>query len=209
MDSTDRSNQAFSSVGSTTEQPPTPTKENLMQIPKTFRLLSDAEVAAEIKAIDSMEITELKEYYLELFGAPTYSKNKAHLRKRLAYRIQEINEGDLSQRALDRIEELSQNLPERWRYPRKKGAEQAEPTPQDVEALDSTPEEHQLEKEEPPTPAPSAMPIPQLPEVQPALPFKFPVMKPSADVSAITVTMNSPKGDLSLIFDLADLKKAQ
>jgi len=49
---------------------------------------------------------ELAEKYLALFGQAARSRNKAFLMKRLAWRIQELAEGGLSERALARIEEL-------------------------------------------------------------------------------------------------------
>ncbi len=72
-------------------------------------------VVQKVAALNSMKVRELRDKYAELFGMPTHTNNKAYLVKRLAYRIQELAEGGLSQHALDRIEELSQNLPERWR----------------------------------------------------------------------------------------------
>ena len=55
---------------------------------------------------DEMTGAEMAEKYLALFGQPARSRNKDFLRKRLAWRIQELAEGGLSERALSRIEEL-------------------------------------------------------------------------------------------------------
>ena len=62
--------------------------------------------ATELGALGQRTGPELSERYLALFGQPAHSRNKAFLRKRLAWRIQELAEGGLSERALARIEEL-------------------------------------------------------------------------------------------------------
>jgi hypothetical protein len=58
---------------------------------------------------------ELAEKYLALFGQAARSRNKDFLRKRLAWRIQELAEGGLSERALARIEELGTDALVSWR----------------------------------------------------------------------------------------------
>lgn len=65
-----------------------------------------ATVAADLAALQRMTGPELAERYFALFGVPPRSRNKDFLRKRLAWRIQEVAEGGLSERALARIEEL-------------------------------------------------------------------------------------------------------
>jgi hypothetical protein len=65
-----------------------------------------ARTAAELAVLSRMTGAELAEKYLVLFGQPARSRNKDFLRKRLAWRIQELAEGGLSERALARIEEL-------------------------------------------------------------------------------------------------------
>ena len=65
-----------------------------------------ATVAADLAALQRMTGPELAERYLSLFGVPPRSRNQDFLRKRLAWRIQELAEGGLSERALARIEEL-------------------------------------------------------------------------------------------------------
>lgn len=65
-----------------------------------------ATVAADLVALQRMASAELAEKYVALYGVPPRSRNKDFLRKRLAWRIQELAEGGLSHRALARIEEL-------------------------------------------------------------------------------------------------------
>lgn len=73
-----------------------------------------ADVPRQLAALASMSVPKLAEKYLEVYGAPTRSRNKGYLQKRLAYRIQELAEGGLSARAAARIAELGDTLPSRW-----------------------------------------------------------------------------------------------
>ena len=70
-----------------------------------------AKTAAELAALADLTVSGLAEKYEELFGTPSRSRNKQFLRKRLAFKIQELAEGGLSDRALARIEELQKSLP--------------------------------------------------------------------------------------------------
>ncbi|MCP3104207.1 DUF2924 domain-containing protein [Myxococcus sp. K15C18031901] len=74
-----------------------------------------ADLPQQVAALASMSVPELAAKYLEVYGEPTRSRNRDYLRKRLAYRIQELAEGGLSARAVARIAELGDKLPERWR----------------------------------------------------------------------------------------------
>lgn len=64
------------------------------------------DVPAQLAALHDMTVDQMRERWLVLYGQPTASRNKAHLRKRLAWRIQEVAEGGLTQRARDRIEQI-------------------------------------------------------------------------------------------------------
>jgi hypothetical protein len=78
-----------------------------------------AQMGADLAALSHFTGPELAEKYLVLFGQPARSRNKYFLRKRLAWRIQELAEGGLSERALARIEELGADaLATRRRPPR-------------------------------------------------------------------------------------------
>ncbi|WP_426747390.1 DUF2924 domain-containing protein [Myxococcus faecalis] len=74
-----------------------------------------ADVPQQVAALATMPVPELAAKYLELYGEPTRSRNRDYLKKRLAFRIQELAEGGLSPRAVARIAELGDKLPERWR----------------------------------------------------------------------------------------------
>jgi hypothetical protein len=73
------------------------------------------DVPKQLAALGTMTVGELADKFEELYGEPTRSRNKTYLQKRLAWRIQELAEGGLSDRAVRRIAELGDELPERWR----------------------------------------------------------------------------------------------
>ena len=74
-----------------------------------------ANVAAQIAALEQMTTAELAARYAEVFGEATRSRNKAYLKKKVAWRIQEIAEGGLTARAKARIDELAEDAPIRRR----------------------------------------------------------------------------------------------
>ena len=84
------------------------------------------QMGADLAALSRFTGPELAEKYLILFGQSARSRNKVFLRKRLAWRIQELAEGGLSERALARIEELGPAALASWRRPARGGA--ASPT---------------------------------------------------------------------------------
>jgi hypothetical protein len=63
-------------------------------------------LAVRLEALRAMTTQELRAEYRRLFGEPSHSRNRTYLRKKLAYRIQEIEEGGPPQKARDRIEHL-------------------------------------------------------------------------------------------------------
>ena len=75
-------------------------------------------VGAELRALERMTAGELREKYLQVFGEPSRSGNKRFLRKRIGWRLQELNEGGLSERALRRAQELARDADLRLRPPR-------------------------------------------------------------------------------------------
>ena len=77
-----------------------------------------ADIPAQLAALEKMSVAELREKWLEVYSQPTTAGNKAYLKKRLAWRIQELAEGGLSDRAKARIQELVADAPIRWRTPR-------------------------------------------------------------------------------------------
>jgi hypothetical protein len=85
-----------------------------------------ARTAAELAELSRMTGAQMAEKYLALYGQPAHSRNKDFLRKRLAWRIQELAEGGLSERALARIEELGADALMASRRPTRRTAS---PTP--------------------------------------------------------------------------------
>lgn len=77
--------------------------------------VATATVLQQLACLEGMTVGELAEKFREVFGSPTRTRNKAYLRKKIAWRIQELAEGGLSERALARIEELAPLAPVRWR----------------------------------------------------------------------------------------------
>jgi hypothetical protein len=64
-------------------------------------------VAKEVAALQRMTVPELRAKHVEAFGEDTNTKNKAWLVKRIAWRLQALAEGGLSERARQRAAELA------------------------------------------------------------------------------------------------------
>ncbi len=65
------------------------------------------DVATELGALIGLSVGELRERFQDLYGFACRTRNKDYLRKRLAWRIQELAEGGLSEAARARIDELA------------------------------------------------------------------------------------------------------
>jgi len=70
-----------------------------------------------VKDLSGMAVTQLRERYAEVFGERARSFNKQHLVKRIAWRLQAMHEGDLSERAHRRARELANDADLRIRPP--------------------------------------------------------------------------------------------
>ena len=116
-------------------------------------------IATQIQALRKMTVAELRSKHLELFGTESRSRHKDQLFKRLAWRIQELKYGGLSERAKRRAEEIANDLDARFLPPRKnRGAETspheilpmnvqntgANPTPGTIFTRDYCGETHQV-----------------------------------------------------------------
>ena len=64
-------------------------------------------VAKELARLEKMTTKQLKHEYAEVFGDETKTNNKRWLVKRILWRLQMLAEGDLSQRAKKRAEEIA------------------------------------------------------------------------------------------------------
>ena len=63
----------------------------------------------ELATLTHMGVSELRGKYAELLGEPTRTRNKTWLVRRIAWRLQALAEGDLSERARRRAEELARD----------------------------------------------------------------------------------------------------
>ncbi len=92
-------------------------------------------VTARIDALRLMTVAELRIKWRELYGEDTRSCNRVYLWRRLAWRVQELAYGGLSERAKARIEELNRDddlrmlPPRRWKPPT--NGKDAPPGPQE------------------------------------------------------------------------------
>jgi Protein of unknown function (DUF2924) len=75
----------------------------------------DDAVRIQIESLTKLKITELKSRYHDLFGEASPSFNRAHLVRRIAWRLQAQAEGDLTDRARQRATELANDLDLRLR----------------------------------------------------------------------------------------------
>lgn len=84
-----------------------------MPIPQAMKA-----VHRDLTALEAMSVSELAAKYREVFGEESRSRNKPYLRKKIGWRIQELAEGGLSERAKRRLEELAKDAPLRRHPPR-------------------------------------------------------------------------------------------
>jgi hypothetical protein len=81
----------------------------------------------EVARFRQMTVIELRARYAEIFGEPTGVTNRGWLCKRLAWRLQALAEGDLSERARRRASELACDADLRLLPPRQPHAKSLEP----------------------------------------------------------------------------------
>jgi hypothetical protein len=74
-------------------------------------------VAQQVAALARMSAKALRARYREVFGEEAKTGNAAWLRKRIAWRLQSLAEGDLSQRARQRAGELANDADLRMNAP--------------------------------------------------------------------------------------------
>jgi Protein of unknown function (DUF2924) len=78
----------------------------------------DEAVRIAIESLRRLKTKELKARYRDLFGEESPSSNRAHLFRRLAWRLQANAVGDLSDQARERAAALAQDADLRLRAPR-------------------------------------------------------------------------------------------
>lgn len=77
-------------------------------------------ITRQVAELRVMTIPELQAKYREVFGEETFSHHKRHLWRKIAWRIQELAEGGLSERAGARARELANEADVRAQPPREK-----------------------------------------------------------------------------------------
>jgi hypothetical protein len=75
-------------------------------------------VGRQIAELRRMTVTQLRQKHIEAFGEPTRSGHKDYLVKRIAWRLQAQEAGDLSQRARKRAEQLANDADLRTTAPK-------------------------------------------------------------------------------------------
>ena len=80
-------------------------------------------IEREVSKLQRLPVPKLRERYAEAFGEATRTANKAWLVKRIAWRLQAMEEGDLSERARRRAEELANDADLRLNPPKPRVAE--------------------------------------------------------------------------------------
>jgi len=83
----------------------------------------DASIEHEIDVLRTMKATALRAKYREVFGQESRSSNRQFLFRRIAWRLQAIAEGGLSERARQRALEIADEADLRIRAPRGFGRE--------------------------------------------------------------------------------------
>jgi hypothetical protein len=83
----------------------------------------DLNVHREIAALQRLTPKDLQARYAEIFGEATRTRNKTWLVRRIAWRLQALAEGDLSERARRRADELANDADLRLSPPRTRTAD--------------------------------------------------------------------------------------
>jgi len=87
------------------------------------------DIAKELAAMRRMTVTQLRTRYVEVFGKQTRSSNRQHLIRRIAWRLQSLEHGTLSQRARRKAAELADEANLRLTAPKDAPLAAASPRP--------------------------------------------------------------------------------
>ncbi len=88
-----------------------------------------APIHEKLSALESMTVAELRGEYLRVCGVTTSSHNRVWLVRRIAWRLQALAEGDLSERARQRAAELANDADLRLGPPRRPKLQTVSMTP--------------------------------------------------------------------------------
>jgi hypothetical protein len=97
-------------------------------------------IVNEVAALQRLTVGQLRQRFAELFGEATLASNRTWLIKRIAWRLQALAEGDLSERARRRAAELARDADLRLNPPRSKTTTATPPEPVSLPA----PVDHRL-----------------------------------------------------------------
>jgi hypothetical protein len=84
-------------------------------------------VRKELAALQRLTMPQLRQRYAEVFGERTNATNRAWLVKKIAWRLQALAEGDFSERARRRAEELAHDADLRANPPPTRAADTLQP----------------------------------------------------------------------------------
>jgi hypothetical protein len=85
-------------------------------------------IVNEVAALQRLSVGQLRQRFAELFGETTKASNRIWLIKRIAWRMQALAEGDLSERARRRAAELARDADLRLNAPQSKATTTAPPS---------------------------------------------------------------------------------
>src|SRR5437867_4275538 len=91
----------------------------------------DASIDAQIADLQKLSATALRAKYQELFGEESRSSNRQYLFRRVAWRVQALANGGLSERARQRAREIANEADLRT-HPHKSFARLMEDVPRDL-----------------------------------------------------------------------------
>jgi hypothetical protein len=80
----------------------------------------EVNIVNEVAALQRLSIAQLRQRFAEVFGEATNASNRTWLIKRIAWRMQALAEGDLSQRARQRAAKLARDADLRLNPPQSK-----------------------------------------------------------------------------------------
>jgi hypothetical protein len=89
----------------------------------------DLNIAKEVAALERLTVKQLRQKYVEVFGEETNGHNKVWLVRRIAWRLQVLAEGDLSERARRRALDVACDADLRMSPPRARTPAAAPPKP--------------------------------------------------------------------------------
>ena len=81
----------------------------------------ELDIEREVSALRQMPMVQLCERYAELFGEPTRTRHRTYLVRKIVWKMQARAEGDLSERARRRAEELAKGTELRVMPPKNDG----------------------------------------------------------------------------------------